>query len=203
MAVQDVLIGPGRLYVAATATANPDESTVAYGTAWGGSWTDMGDFPEGSPITISLDEEVVKVYGEQSTGVKKQSRTRREMLVSGELLEHTIANWAYLLGATADAAVAAAGGGQKGYQELPFGVQSDVDEYKWGIEALRKDTAGNNQPVRWFLHKGSIRLSGDIQYSKGDPSAMPFEITIIEDDTQSAGEELGILQIVTAAATAT
>lgn len=201
MAVQDVLIGPGRLYVAPVAEANPDETTIGYGTAWGGNWEDMGDFPEGSPISVNITEEMVKVYGEQSTGLKKQSRTRREVMITGALQEHTIANWAYLLDATADAAVAA-GASQKGYQELPFGVQSDVSEYKWGVEALRKDSAGNNQPVRWFLHKGSIRLNAETAYAKQNPTALGFEISIYEDDGQSAGEELGILQIVTAAATA-
>lgn len=201
MAVQDVLVGPGKLYVAPTTTANPDETTVAYDAAWGGSWTNLGDFPEGSPITLSINEDVFEVYGEQSTGLKKQSRTRRVIMVTGALQEHTIANWAYLLDATADAAVAA-GASQKGYQELPFGVGTDISEYKFGIEALRVDTAGANQPVRWFLHKGSIRLSADIAYAKGAQTGMGFEIKIYEDDTQSAGEELGILQIVTAAATA-
>lgn len=201
MAVQDVLVGPGRLYIAPTAEANPDETSVVYGAAWGGNWVDMGDFPEGSPISISIEEEMFEVYGEQSTGLKKQSRTKRSVTISGALQEHTIANWAYLLDATADAAVAA-GAGQKGYQELPFGVQPDVTEYKFGIEALRKDTAGNNQPVRWFLHRGAIRLNAEVAYAKSDDTAMGFEIKIYEDDTKDAGEELGILQIVTAAATA-
>lgn len=199
MAVQDVLIGPGRLFVAPLGEANPDETTVAYGASWGGNWTDFGDFPEGSPVTLSINETTVKVYGEQSTGVKKQVRTRREVVISGALLEHTIANWAYLLDATADAAVSA-GASQKAYQELPFGVQTDISEYKFGIEALRKDTSDGNQPIRWFLHRGSIMLGADVAYAKQNPTSMGFEITILEDDTQSANEELGILQIVTAPA---
>jgi len=200
MAVQDVLIGPGRLYVAPVGEANPDETTVAYGAAWGGNWTDLGDFAEDSPIRIRIDEEIVAVYGQQSTGRKKQVRTRREPMVSGALQEHTVANWAYLLDATADAAVPA-GGAQKAYQELPFGVQSDISEYKFGVEGLRKDTAGINQPVRWFFHKGSIRLNADTAYDKTGPTDMAFEIAVFEDDTQATGEELGILQIVTAAIT--
>lgn len=199
MAVQDVLIGPGRLYIAPTTTANPDETTVAYGAAWGGSWVDLGDFVEGSGITLGLDEDVVKVYGEQSTGVKKQSRVRREMTVTCTLQEHSVVNMAYVLDGTAT--TTAAGASQKGYSDIPFGVQADVNTYKFGIEALRQDTADNNQPVRWFLHKGSIRLAGDIPYAKQNVTGVPIEITILEDDTQSAGEELGILQIVTAAAT--
>lgn len=200
MATQDVLIGPGRLYRAPVGEAFPDETTVAYGAVWGGNWTDMGDFPEDMPVTITIDETVVKVYGQQSSGVKKQSRTRREPVVKGALLEHSIANMALMLDGTA--AATAAGASQKGFSSIPFGVNPDVDEYAWGVEALRKDATGANQPVRWLLHKGSIRLAGDIVYDKTKETVIPFEITILEDDSQDAGEELGEFQQVTAAATA-
>lgn len=198
----DVILGPGRLYRAPVAEANPDESTVAYGAAWGGGWVDTGDFPEGSPITIALAEEVYKAYSEQSTVAQAVTRTRREAVVKGALLETSIANWAIALQGTAET-TAAAGGGQKGFSEIPFGAQTDVTLYKWGIEALRVDAANANQPIRWFFHKGFFRMTGDVAYAKTKETMLPFEITVIGDSTQTAGEELGILQIVTAAATAT
>jgi len=198
----DVILGPGRLYRAPVATANPDESTVAYGAAWGGTWVDMGDFPEGSPITIAMAEEVYKAYSEQSTVAQAVTRTRREAVVKGALLETSIANWAIALQGTAEA-TAATGGGQKGFTEIPFGAQTDVTLYKWGIEALRVDAANANQPIRWFFHKGFLRMTGDVAYAKTKETVLPFEITVIGDDSQTAGEELGILQIITAAATAT
>ena len=198
----DVILGPGKLYRAPVATANPDESTVAYGAAWGGAWVDMGDFPEGSPITIALAEEVYKVYSEQSTVAQAVTRTRREATLKGALLELSIANWAIALQGTAEP-TAAAGGGQKGYTEIPFGAQTDVTLYKWGIEALRVDSNNANQPIRWFFHKGFFQMKGDVAYGKTKESMLPFEITVIGDDTQSANEELGIIQVVTAAATAT
>lgn len=198
----DVILGPGKLYRAPVATANPDESTVAYGTAWGGSWVDMGDFPEGSPITITLAEDIYKAYSEQSTVAQAVTRTRREATVKGSLLELTVANWAIALQGTAET-TAAGGGGQKGYSEIPFGAQTDVTLYKWGIEALYVDAANANQPIRWFFHKGFFRMTGEVQYAKTKESVLPFEITVIGDNTQTAGEELGIFQQVTAAATAT
>jgi hypothetical protein len=198
----DVILGPGRLYRAPVATANPDESTVIWGAAWGGSWTDMGDFPEGNPITPGLAEEVYKVYSQQSTVAQAVTRTRREAVIKGALLAHSVANMAIALQGTA-ATTAAAGGGQKGYSDIPFGSQADVTLYKWGIEALRIDAANLNQPIRWFFHKGFFRITGDIQYSKTGETMIPFEITVIGDSGQSAGAELGLLQIVTAAATAT
>lgn len=201
MADQDILIGPGKLYYAPVSTANPDETTTVYGAAWSGGWTDLGDFIEGSGITLSISEEFTKVYTEQETAPKNAVRTRREMMVRGTLAEHSITNMALILQGTAEPT--SAGPAQKGYSEIPFGTESDVDFYKFGIEALRKDTTDSNQPVRWFLHKGYIRLNGDVAYTKQNPTGVPIEITILGDGSQSAGEELGILQIVTAPATTT
>lgn len=202
MADQDILIGPGKLYRAPLSTANPDESTVEWDTAWGGTWVNMGEFLEGSPIVLSINEEFTDVYTEQSTSAKNSVRTRRTVMIKGTLAEHSVANMAVMMQGTAEA-TAAAGGGQKGFSEIPLGDGSAVTFYKWGIEATRKDTNGVQQPVRWFLNKGRIRLAGDLNYAKQNPTGVPFEILILGDSTQSDGEELGVLQIVTAAATAT
>jgi hypothetical protein len=198
----NVILGPGHLWRAPVATANPDESTVAWGAAWGGAWVNMGDFPEGSPILVGMAEDVYKVFSQQTTVAQAVTRTRRESMLKGALLHHTPANLAIALQGTAET-TAAAGGGQKGFTEIPFGSQADVTLYKWGVEALYVDAANANQPLRWFFHKGFFRMVGDLQYSKTGETSIPFEISIIGDGTQTAGEELGIFQIVTAAATAT
>ena len=202
MADADILIGPGKLYRAPTGEANPDESTIDFGEAWGGNWTNMGDFLEGSPVTITNAEEFTKVYTEQSTAPKNAVRTRREFMIKATIAEHSVANMAILYQGTTET-TAAAGGGQKGYSEVSIGTQSEVDFYKWGIEGFRKDTNGTEQPVRYFFHKGYIRLAGDVAFAKQNPTGIPIEITILGDGSQSAGEEIGILQIVTAPATAT
>lgn len=202
MADQDILQGPGRLYRAPLGESNPDESTKEFGDAWGGNWVDMGDIIEGSPVVLSINETFSEVYTEQSTAPKNASRTRRETIVKCTLAEHSVANMATVLQGDADT-TPAGGGGQKGYSEIAFGTQSDVNFYKWGIEAFRKDANDGKQPVRWFLHKGYIRLAGDVNYAKQNPTGIPIEIKILGDGSQSAGEEMGILQIVTAQATAT
>lgn len=202
MADQDILIGPGTLYRAPLAEANPDESTVEYGDAWGGGWVNMGEFLEGSPVVLSIAEDFTDVYTEQSTSAKNSVRTRRTLMIKGTLAEHSVANMATMLQGTADT-TPAAGGGQKGFSDIPIGDGSEVSFYKWGIEALRKDTDDNNHPVRWFLNKGRIRITGDVNYAKQNPTGVPFEIMILGDSSQTLGEELGILQIVTDQATAT
>lgn len=196
------LIGPGKLYRAAVGEANPDESTVAWDAAWGGNWVDMGDFPEGSPLTVSIPEEIYKGYSERSTVAQVVSRTRREPMIKGSLFDHSPDNLEILLQADRDT-TAAAGGGQKGFDELSISDQANVTLYKWGVEALLVDDDGNNQPIRWLFHKGFIRLTGDLAYAKTKETAIPFEITVLGDSSQAATQRIGVLQIITEAATAT
>lgn len=199
MADQDILIGPGKLYRAPLNETEPDETSIDFGEAWGGNWVDMGRFIEGQPIVLSINEDFTDVYTEQNTSAVNSVRTRRTMMVKGTLAEHSVANMATLLQGTA--APTAAGVGQKGFSDIPFGDQAEVTFYKWGIEATRKDANGDQQPIRWFLHKGRIRLAGDLPYAKQNPTGIPIEILILGDSSQDAGEELGLLQIVTAPAT--
>lgn len=199
MADQDILFGPGKIYRAPLAEAAPDETTIDYDEAWGGNWVDMGDLIEGQPVTLSITEEIVKGYTERATSAKNAVRTRREMMVKCALAEHSVANMTILLDGTA--ATTAAGAAQKGFSDIPIHDNSEVTFYKWGIEGVRKDSAGNEQPVRWFLPKGYIRLSGDLAYAKQNQTGIPIEISLLGDSSQAAGAELGKLQIVTAPAT--
>jgi hypothetical protein len=200
--VRKTVLGPGKLYRAPVATANPDESTIACDAAWAGSWVDMGDFPEGSQITVSVKDTVYKVYSERTTTPRAVTRTRREGMIKGALLDHTPENMAIALQGTAET-TAAAGGGQKGFTEIPFGSQAEVDMYKWGVEGHLVDDDGLKQPVRWFFHQGFFMTTSDIAYSKTKESMIGFEIHIIGDDGQTLGEDLGIVQFVTEQATAT
>lgn len=197
MADADILIGPGKIYYAPTGETNPDETSIDYNADWGGNWTSLGDLLEGEGVRLTIEEEFTKVYTEQSTSPKNAVRYRREVMIKATLAEHSITNMGLVLDGTASAT--AAGASQKGYTDIPFGTNSDVDFYKWGIEgAPRKDSAGTDQPNRYFFHKGYIRLDGDINSSKQDPTGVPIEIVLLGDGSQAAGEELGTWQIVTA-----
>lgn len=198
MADREILMGPGKLWRAPVGEAAPDETSVAFAAAWGGNWVVVGNFLEGQPVTISMTEEITKVRIEQSVGPRRAAVMSKETIVKVTLAEHGPTNMALLLRGTG--AATGAGASQKAYTSIPFGNDLDVDNYKWGIEAFMFDTAGTKQPVRWFFHKGFIKLAGDIAYAKATPTGIPIEIHLLEDEGQSAGEELGILHIVTAPA---
>jgi len=199
MADADILIGPGKIWYAPMNTANPDDTTVAFGAAWGGAWVSVGDFLEGSGVTTAFDEEFTKVYTEQSTAPVAAVRTKREVMLRATLAEHSVTNMALVLDGTATNTPA--GAGQKAVSDIPIGSGSTVDFYKWGIEGFRYDSAGTAQPVRYFFHKGYIRLAGDVNFSKSDPTGIPVEITILADRSQSVNSEIGGWQQVTGPAT--
>ncbi len=195
MADLDILIGPGRVYYSPLTTTNPSETTIGFGTSWGGAWVDIGDFLEGNGVVLAISEDFTKVYTEQSTAPVVAVRTKREPMIRVTLAEHSGVNMALVLDGTKTDT--AGGVAQKAKSEIPFGTQSTVNFYKWGFEGFRKDSVGTNQPVRYFFHKGYLRLSGDVNLSKTSPTGVPVEITILADRSQSVGSELGLWQQVT------
>lgn len=197
MASEDILIGYAKIWRAPTAEANPDETTVAWGASWGGNWSYMGDTL--TPATLAADIEIVDVNIEQSNSPVKRSRVSEILRLSANVAEHTATLMQLVLGGTVTPT--SAGASQKGFDSLAFGGETALTEYKWGLEALRVDSAGNNQPVRWFFYKGTVALNGDIPYDKRSAAGVPIQITMLADTSQSVGAQLGILEIVTAAAT--
>ena len=43
--VADLIVGPARVFYAPVGEALPDESSIGYGDAWGGNWTEVGRIP--------------------------------------------------------------------------------------------------------------------------------------------------------------
>tara|TARA_R110000868_G_scaffold27521_3_gene104319 strand:- start:956 stop:1552 length:597 start_codon:yes stop_codon:yes gene_type:complete len=198
MAKEDIVLGAGTLWYAPTATANPDETTVAYGAAWGGAWASLGDVL--TPMVLSYADTRKAIKTQQSLGVIKEYRTDVAITLKTTLAEMTGANLALVLGgASADTA---AGSAQKAFSALTVGNDVVVDTYKFGFETLRVDSTGASQPVRFFFHIGSIGPDGDMAFDKENETGVPVVITIYEDTSQSAGEQFMAVDIVTAAVTA-
>lgn len=198
MATQDILVGSGVLWYAATGTANPDETTVAYGAAWGGTWTSAGD--TFGALVLNFNEERITVTTQQRLGPLREFRTAVAPTLRGALAEHTGANLALLTGGTSTPT--AAGASQKGYTSVTIGNDKLPVYRKFGFETLRVQNDGTKQPVRYFFHVGTIMPDGDINFDKEGETQLPFTITIHEDTSQAAGSEFMAIEIVTAAATA-
>ncbi len=196
MTKENVILGSGKLWYAPLATANPDETSVAYGAAWT-SWTSLGDTL--TPMVLGYSDTRKAVKTQQALGVVKEYRTDVAITLKTTLAELSGANLALVLGGTNTNT--AAGASQKGFSQVKAGRDFVVDTYKFGFETLRVDTAGVSQPLRFFFHVGSIMPDGDMSFDKENETGVPVVITVYEDTSQSAGQEFMVVDIVTAAAT--
>lgn len=194
MAVSDILLSPAKIYYAATGTALPNPNSVAYGTAWGGGWSDLGYTL--TPITVSYSQDIFKLEVEQVTLPVRGLITTEEVMIETTLAEITAANMALAFGGTV--ATTAAGTAQVALEELKSGGSSSITYYAWGLEGLYVDSSNNQLPVRILIYRGSAVLNGALTFSKKAAVGIPLSITAWADTTKTAGQQLWTFQKTTA-----
>lgn len=198
--VANVLKSGASIWYAATGTAEPDETTVAYGAAWGGTWAQVGFTKE--PLVFAYEDEHYDIEVQEHLAPIKRVRTKENLTVETVLAELT-ASYLLLANArdiTTGVATTAAGAAQKGFEEAGLGGVAELEEMAWGFEGQFIDSTGVSQPVRVFIHKGTAKLNGNLEFSKktDDYVGIPIQIKALADTTQDPGEELCIFQRVTA-----
>lgn len=200
----DVLVTPANVLYAPVGTALPDESTVEYNadsgayTSWTG-WTLLGYTT--APATFTYGYETFDVEVQQSAAPIKSSKTNESLTLSFTLAQFDADILALVLDGTASPT--AAGPGQKAFDEVKAGGDTELSEYMFALEAYRTDSAGTKQPVRVFLHRGVLAVNGDIAFDKAGVTQVPCQVTALADSTKPVGEQLVTIQIVTGAATTT
>jgi len=97
----------------------------------------------------------------------------------------------------------AAGPGQKAFSEVKAGGDTQLTEYAFALEAYRTDAAGTKQPVRVFVHRGTLTINGDIPFDKAGVTQIPCQVTALADSTKEVGTQLVTIHLVTGAATTT
>lgn len=193
MATENILVGYAKIWYAPVGTAFPDETTIGYGTAWGGAWNYLGDTLE--PLELAVDRETFEVEIQQSNSPVKQSITKQTINLNTTLAEHTVANLQLAFLGTASST--ASGSGQKPYSQLAFGGETAPDVYAWGFEVLYQTSANVNEPVRYLFWKGSLSLNGNISFDKGAAAGIPVSIIMLADTTKPSGIQTGYVQQVT------
>ena len=189
------------LYNAPLAEANPDETTIAYGAAWGGNWVRVGYTK--APLTLAYESEESDVTVEEELPPVKRFRIAENLTVETVLAELTAA---YLQLAAANQTTVtetAAGVGQKAYEYTSLGGDAVMTERKWGFEWRHIPADGTPQPGRAFIHRGTAMINGNLEFSQkaDDYPGIPIQIKALSDTTQSAGAKLVRFERVTAAAT--
>lgn len=199
MAVTDILISPVNIYYAPYGATVPDETSIDFDEAWGGTWVNLGYTT--APLTMQFDEEVFELELEQLTNPVKGMKVKENMVFETTLGELTAANLKLALGSTSTITTTAAGAGQKGYQEFGFGGEVNLPVYAFGFEGFTLDTSNNKLPKRIFVHRASFSLGGNLEFTKRAVAGIPLRIRAWADTTKTAGAQLATFQSVTAVAT--
>lgn len=199
MAVTDILVTPAKIYRAPVGEALPDETTVAYGAAWGGNWTDLGYTLE--PVSLSYETETFKLMVEQITSPVRTVRQEENVAIETVLAELTGANLALVLDGTTT--TTAAGVNQAGYDRIQAGGSVSLSEYAWGFEGFRLTATNARLPVRVFIYRGSAVLNGQLTFAKSAGVGIPIRIEAMPDTTLTAGQQILEIHNVTAAPTTT
>jgi hypothetical protein len=195
MAVEDIIVSWGVIYYAPVGESLPDETTVAFGGAWGGNWTALGYFAEGAPLSWNPTITKYPVRAQQTTGVLRRVITQEDIAIETTLIEVTADNLELALeGTVTDTA---AGAAQKAFSKLEGGGQFVPDVYAWGIEMMRIDASGNQQPLRLFIFKGEATINGTLAFSKAVETGVPIHIDGNLDLSKAVGKQYYKVDIVT------
>jgi len=199
--VANVIKSGARLYVAPVAEANPDETTVAYGAAWGGNWVRVG-FTK-ALLAMAYGSEEFDIEVEEELGSIKRRRVREKLTLETVLGELTAA-YLQLSASNQDTVTETpAAAAQKAYEETGLGGEPILTEKKWGFEGLFITAGGDEEPIRLFVHKGTAMMNGNLEFSQKntDYTGIPIQIKALADTTQNAGQKFCKFQRVTSETT--
>ncbi|MCA9936196.1 MAG: hypothetical protein H6662_15625 [Ardenticatenaceae bacterium] len=197
MSTADILISPATIWYAPVGEPLPDETTIAYGAAWGGNWAQIAMTAEA--LAMNRDLSTFEAMIEQSTLPVKRSVTEEKVAFETVIAEFTGDHLVLVMGGTNTPT--AAGVGQVGFEELVAGGEVTLDERMWGFEGKYVDTAGAVFPVRVFIYRATSVLNGALTFGKGEQTGIPLRIDALGDLTKPIGQQLLKVQKVTAAAT--
>jgi hypothetical protein len=196
MAISDILLAPASIWYAPVGEDLPADSVIK-GADWGGNWESLGYTL--TPLTINYSRETHKVYVEQVTAPVKEKKTTEELTAETTLAEFTGPNLELVFGG--EATDTPAGDSQVGKTEHKMGGDTDIPVFAFGFEGAYEDANGAVFPVRILIHRGKPVLGGELQFAKAAPTGLPLRVEAEADTTQAAGEQLMLIQKVTAAAT--
>ncbi len=199
--VANIVKSKATIYVAPVGTAAPDETSVAYGVAWGGSWVRVGYTKDG--VKVAYDSKEFEIEVEEVLAALARLRIGEALTLETMLSEMTGTYLQLAAGGQGTLSTTPPGVGQAGYESWGIGGEVDITEKAWGFEARYKDSSGNEFPIRFFIHKATAKLNGALEFSQKSTnySGIPLQIAALADTTQSVGAQLFSWYRVTAAAT--
>lgn len=172
-----VLPGPVLVYMAAASTAEP-ANTVAKGTAWGGSWTEVG-FTKGGVVAKPTWEKVV-VTSDQTNARVKSFLTQVGIEITFAAQESTLTNIKQALGF---------GTLTSGSTESTFkvaGTEGWPTNYAIGFECFAPGaTSSNGYYRRLVVFNGSMEEGPELKSAKEEEMLVAFKLVGEYDSTNT------------------
>ena len=194
--IDNIIIGPARVFTADPDTDLPDETSVDYGGDWPvADWTPVGLLMAGSGVRLTQGISMKDVRGEGSMFPLKRVPTSRALGFSFSLLEFTPENM-QLVFPDSDLTATAATGTQKAFTSLILNTGQDHPPKCVAFEAFRQvgKDPGDKQPVRFRIYEGSIEPGGESAFDQENEAIIPVTVMALHCD---ANEQVAELQYVT------
>ena len=177
-----VLPGPVKIYVGPASTTAPT-SSIAKGTAWGGSWVEVG-FTAGGAM-LKLGTEKAEAVMDQYNAPVKDIITQQSIELNFVAGEGTLTNLKQALGY---------GTVTSGSTESTFGVAGTEvlgTNYAYGVEVYAPGaTSSNSWYQRYIIWIGSSQEVGDVELKKDGIMGIQYNVKGIIDTTQTSTEQL-------------
>jgi len=177
-----VLPAPVRVYIGPESTAAPANS-ISKGTAWGGSWVEVG-LTEGG-ATLKTEVEKYEVMVDQYNAPVKDFITKQTAQITFAVAESTLTQLKQAIGF---------GTVTSGSTESTLGVAATdgiPTYYAVGFEIYAPGaTSSNSWYRRVIIWKGSPQAGVELKGEKGDKLMVSYEVNALVDTTQSASEQL-------------
>lgn len=177
----NLVIGKALVYLGTknAITAAPAD-TVLYGTAFGGSWTELGYTKDGATLTTSKD--VYEIESDQENVSLLAVPTKEEYVLELNLLEATLTN---LQRATGMGTLATSGS----TEVLDFGSDYSIDFWSIAIEGRSPHSAAatTDRFRRAFLWKGIPTGDIEVKMAKDGETFYAVKFKGLIDSTKSAG----------------
>jgi hypothetical protein len=177
----DQLVGTLTFYMAAASTAEP-----AVNTTPGASWIELG-CTEGDQVIAAEEGDLTKFYDNCHQGPVKAVRPQEDPQVRGRIVSLTLENIARLIGDVADVTSSA---GPPAIKRLAVKKGFTLTEYALLVKGTADSPYGNFAAQHYYprgVFEGKfVRTRG-----KTARDMIDFIFHVLEDDTQTDGNELG------------
>lgn len=167
------------MYEEAYASGNSMPTDSAWGTAWGGSWVDIGYTDGGLRFNVSTTFDDVKV--DQSIDPVLTVATGRDIRLSGNMAEFTTANMKVATGQGTSSTTAATSG-VRGHTDLAFDATIALTYLTVGFDVHASGDGESFRPVAW---RSQARSNPQVQFTATAKAAIPFEVECFPDPNNS------------------